>query len=196
MPRRFGLRLCALGLGLISGAVFLSAIVTAFLCVTALTSSIETQYKLRSFFLGAPISVSMLLLGRSLFNFAFRLWADQDTSGQTGLWRPLALSKRRPPGAGDLPHVLHHPAAVPRDCRKVAEHRPCIATMIHGTFARGAEWMDGTLPNAMRAFNPAMVIKKFNWSGINSHTERASSQRSLQWFLTTLNSCCRHSFVW
>jgi hypothetical protein len=49
-----------------------------------------------------------------------------------------------------------------------------VVTIVHGTFARDAEWADrdGPLARRLRELEHVRSVEEFNWSGRNSHGER------------------------
>ena len=59
---------------------------------------------------------------------------------------------------------------------------PSTVTLVHGTWAGSAEWIDPTSPLTQKLkarFGDDFVVFPFRWSGKNRHSERISWSREL-----------------
>jgi hypothetical protein len=59
-------------------------------------------------------------------------------------------------------------------------------TLVHGTFARGAEWAQSQSALCcalVKALGSNIVLKPFDWSGKNSHSARVTAGQELATFL-------------
>ncbi len=75
-------------------------------------------------------------------------------------------------------------ANVVSDLEISTEDTHCVITTVHGTFAKHASWMreDSKLCQALKKL-PGTALRRFCWSGINSHTARLQAGYDLALYL-------------
>ena len=87
------------------------------------------------------------------------------------------------PGKWRNPGPTHH---APKNEKRISmnmESHPTIVLMVHGTWARGADWNQATSEFAQRlqrAYRTPLVFESFKWSGRNGHKARVLASNQLR----------------